>query len=55
MQCLGTPISGLLVSLAVWSADATGGMPLCVHDRRRIAPLIICLQREALFVWMNNQ
>jgi hypothetical protein len=49
MQCLGTLTSGLVVSLAVWSADAARGTPARSHDHRRIAPLTGCLQRETSF------
>ena len=32
MHCLGTPTSGSVVSLAVWSADAARGTPARSHD-----------------------
>ena len=54
MQCLGTFISGLIVSLAVWSADAARGTLARSHDHRRIAPVTGCLRRETFFVWMSH-
>ena len=50
MQCLGTLISGLVVSLAVWSADAARSTPARSHDHRRIAPLTGCLQKGDFFL-----
>ncbi len=53
MQCLGMLISGFVVYLAVWSADAVCSIPARYHDRRRIAPFASCLQRET-FAWLRQ-
>jgi hypothetical protein len=53
MQCLGTPISGLLVSLAVWSADAAwyaSALPTPAEHRASDK----LPSKGDLFVWMSH-